>query len=1567
MAQTDPKGDAVRRQIDGLRKKLLDLTLRNRMLNYRPSKRLSIEIVDEDSSYLHRMLVEEGKKMSFVGLPDPVSSLFATKELGAHDDPVALGEFRKAAEEELDAFVENAATPLAQLDSKLNTKELESLLQPKLRTILRESHLASEELGVNTLFLTLGVLSWREEEEKPCLAPLLFVPVRLEQQANGIVKLRHDGGDVGSNLPLEAKLQELNLRLPPWDDEKEVAEYFSEVESTIRSRADWAVDRNAVSLSFFSYEKYAMYVDLSGDMWPEGAKPWDNPDLRAMLGEGYSSPESSIGDSTFIDEVRSVVESREVFDADASQTIALIRAKEGLSIVVEGPPGTGKSQTITNVISEAVAAGKTVLFVSAKRAALDVVKRKLQEADLGPMCLDLHDKLANRREFYAEIKRTVERGLTVRDEEAKVARLTELRDRLNTHSSANNDPLPEYGCSPFEAMSILAGLPIEAAEDREGRVEFEGMRKLTTADIQSALPLVRALQARLGPVGMPTAHPFWGAEIDYLDPGTRLDLQEDLQKALGAVQAAETGWSCALAELGVALASTERNATLLRACVLFASSAPELEGVNLNEPDWPSEADAVRIVTAAIRERNEIRAKLAPMVKEPIWTSDLSSAKEVLTHYGSKWYKVLLGRYRRVRRDLIALLNEALDDDRLLEVIKTVRKAQADDREIEKQDGRMRRLFGAQWKAAATDTEAIERILNWVLQLKSSIKDGQVPADFLDYFSQRHDPAMLKQPVEAACAGQADAVASCNIVAQLLKYPTQGIETTDLSVLRSKLIAWQEGLPKLSDYVMFSEARRKALAGRLNAAVDVADRWSLASERLETSFIRSYYTGVLRDAMQQRPELRTFERKAHEAAIEEFGALDSFKLRYNRAHVRMAHFKRLPTFANSTGNLLQLKLQCELQRRHKPIRWIMKQAGEAIQRIKPVFMMSPLTVAIHIPPEAPLFDLVVFDEASQIRPEDALSAIARAKQCIVVGDTRQMPPSSFFDKLMEDDEPEDEDDLTQEARKLESVLSLMSAVVIGKVRRPDLRWHYRSIHPSLIQPSNEMFYDNRLIVFPSPGTDQTGNRIGMEFHHHPDTVYEGGSKNRVNRMEATLVADRVLNHLKSFPGDSLLVAAMNKPQADLIYDEVAKRERANPELFAAFRERHPNEPLEIKNLETVQGDERDVVLVSITYGRDSGGVIRQQFGPILQDGGERRLNVLFTRARKRCEVFSNMSADDIRAEEGRPGVRALKRYLRFAESGFLSDSAPTGLLEESPFEEEVGDALRDNGYEVHCQVGSEGFRIDLAVVDPSRPGRYVLGIECDGATYHSARSARDRDKLRQMVLENRGWRMHRIWSHDWWQDRDGETERLIQAVGEAITDAPEEPEPEPVLFDTEILTESTNESSTDPSRCYVSTAITPVHDEAGFMSFVQSVVETEGPICLALLLSRIKETGLPGVSKLKLERHIARNPELYRFCADGIYCHAAQLQIVRDWSQRPAKEKKVELITEPELTAAVIATVRNSFGITERELPSAALKLLGFSRAVGTSVERVEAIAEKLLQSGELTKSEQGALRVPHA
>jgi very-short-patch-repair endonuclease len=460
------------------------------------------------------------------------------------------------------------------------------------------------------------------------------------------------------------------------------------------------------------------------------------------------------------------------------------------------------------------------------------------------------------------------------------------------------------------------------------------------------------------------------------------------------------------------------------------------------------------------------------------------------------------------------------------------------------------------------------------------------------------------------------------------------------------------------------------------------------------------------------------------------------------------------------SELALIRHQIGLQRRHRPIRDLMKRSGKAIQALKPCFMMGPMSVAQYLAPGYLEFDLVIMDEASQLRPEDAIGAIARAKQAVIVGDDMQLPPTSFFDRIDDGDDLDEEEIVV--GQREESVLRLAAQ----RFRSRMLSWHYRSRDEALIAFSNWKFYNSRLILFPSP--KHGAGRTGIEFNY----VVGGQFTRGVNEVEARAVAEAAVAHVKAHPTRSAIIVAMNILQRDRIRRHVDELTRGQPFLAVEEDAGLRIEPFDVKNLENVQGDERDVVFISMTYGLDPGsGRVLQRFGPINGEYGHRRLNVLFSRARKKMIVFSSMRHGDIvLAENSALGVQSLRDFLYYAETKQLRmDATPVGSGRPpgSDFEVAVAAALAGHGYDCVAQLGVAGFFLDIAVRDPDNPESFLLGVECDGATYHSTQSARDRDRLRQDVLESLGWRIERVWSTDWFTDPAAEIRRLVGCVESA--------------------------------------------------------------------------------------------------------------------------------------------------------------------------------------------------------
>ncbi len=536
-------------------------------------------------------------------------------------------------------------------------------------------------------------------------------------------------------------------------------------------------------------------------------------------------------------------------------------------------------------------------------------------------------------------------------------------------------------------------------------------------------------------------------------------------------------------------------------------------------------------------------------------------------------------------------------------------------------------------------------------------------------------------------------------------------------------------------------------------------------DRLPDCYRLTIFEHTVESSLWQTDALKNFSRQSLEKAREHYRELDRQLLNFTRIQIAHEASLRKAPPGNSKGRVAEftemglIRHEVQKQRRHCRIRDLLLRAGQAVQALKPCMMMSPLSVAQYLAPEGIQFDLVIMDEASQIKPEDALGTLLRAKQIVVVGDPKQLPPTSFFDRT-------DEDVMDEEATPLDNAESVLEVAMkaFQPVRR--LRWHYRSQHESLIHFSNDRFYDQDLVVFPSATTDSS--RLGIRHHYVEGASFVGSC----NVKEAQAVVAAIVEHARTSPDESLGVGTFNLKQRDCISEllyKMCEQDSSAREAIDRLNENHDR--LFVKNLESLQGDERDVIFISYTYGPDpDNGKVMNRFGPITGNYGWRRLNVLITRARLRVEIFSSMKSSEINGGPDKSfGVNAMKDYLEFAKIGRLPDRGLTsGREPDSPFEVAVSRVVRRMGLQVVPQVGVAGYFIDLGVLCPGSQGDFLLGIECDGAAYHSAKSARDRDRLREEVIRKRGWNLHRVWSTDWFLNQKHEEERLMQAIRQCL-------------------------------------------------------------------------------------------------------------------------------------------------------------------------------------------------------
>lgn len=1276
---------ALAQSLAEVRKSLLDLTRRNRLLNLGKRGRGALQIVDEVPEFVWRRLVLEGKAFDFrareesevpiAGDPEPAAPESATGANPVLDlAPVASQKDVASAERHRDRWLQ---TPLAGPQ-----------LQAQLLHLAREARVAQDEQGTNVLYLALGIVRWREPGATDVVstAPLLFVPVALERKD---VHSRHalttSDEDVVLN-PCFLELCErifatkLDLALP--EPDQDLAPWLERAKAAVTAieGLEFAPE---VWLGLFSFSKLAMHADLAPERWPATTPLAAHPLLGSLLGTGTAAFVGA-GDAPIDPEQLDKLPPEKswlVVDADSSQETAVRTALLGRSLVIEGPPGTGKSQTITNLIAEFLAAGKTVLFVAEKAAALEVVQRRLQAVGLDECVLEMHSRTKSKRAVLDELERAIAGATDAPAAAAPADEVQRLRTRLDEHAKALHTPFGALAVSAYSAMTRA----VAQREAPESTAELRELVLWTKDDLALASEGLATLDARLARFRSVPTRPWRGAAPAAADFATKQAILRTLEPLRSAAGDLAQG-----------------------ARAFGAESLQELAAVGSGDAVTGASHALVQERAAARAAWRERFGDTATAFAEPgaFAARRRTQAKSLFRMVSPSWY--------REGKELRALVKPGLLDD--------------GDADLKALDALQR------------DRDLSQEIAATIAKLEAPFRAAW------DAFVQ---------------AASIDAEAFFGAARDAVRFTT----------LETRIAPLPAAIEELQDEVDFVQARRTCASPRIAPFVAWALSEAAAPARgqLTACFERHFWRLFADAALAVHEGLRSFVGEDHEALLKRFQTEDRRFLEATRARLLAKVRMRRPDLdvdADKQSKLGILKAELRKKRRNLALRRLFEVAGDVILRLKPCLLMSPISVAQHLAPGGIAFDVVIFDEASQVTPADALGAIARGKQVILVGDEKQLPPTAFFEKLESADVATEEAvDPGAIARDLPSILSLGFAK-FPRAQQCMLRWHYRSRHQSLIEFSNASFYSGLLRTFPSPQQDRS--ELGLVFRFVENGVYQRG-QGQHNPVEARVVAEAVLEHARKRRKKTLGVGAFSVAQQRAIEDELERllRDEEDPEV-ERFLTGDTEEPFFVKNLETIQGDERDVIFLSVGYGKDQAGKVAMNFGPLNQDGGWRRLNVLVTRARERCVLYASIRSSDLDLGKTQArGVQALKEYLHLAEHGTaLATSAPRGD-HDSPLEAAIAQALREKGHEVHAQIGAAGFSIDLAIVDPAHPGRYLLGIECDGATYHSSPTARDRDRLREEVLRRLGWRIVRVWSTDWFKRRERAFARLVQQVDEA--------------------------------------------------------------------------------------------------------------------------------------------------------------------------------------------------------
>ncbi|MGG5886340.1 DUF4011 domain-containing protein [Falsiroseomonas sp. HC035] len=1469
--------DALAEQLEAARRGLLDLSTRNRLLALpQPGRsRGVVRLDDEDAGFVLSALLD-GRGFGFEAAHDAPEAAPRRGRRTVRAEGVATADADQSRED-------------ARRDNRLRVRLPREDLARRLRDLMQDARTAREETGIATLSLAIGGLLWRDPAtpETERLAPLALLPVALERQGvSQNFRLKGNGAELEENLSLRQKLlAEFRVELPPFPEEEfDLAAWTAAVKAAIGAREGWDVVSDSLAVGLFSFQKFLMWRDLD-----PAANPGllTQPVIRALVGGEQLETTAPFGDDADVDAEIPVERLDHVMEMDGSQSLAAEAVRRGGHVVIQGPPGTGKSQSIATIIAQAVLDGRTVLFVAEKLAALEVVERRLAQVGLGPACLELHSEKQSKRAVLDELRATLARPpVAMPDRAPVVRRLGALRGRLNQHARAMGAAVGESDRALHAVVGGLAarrvaGVPVP--DFALAAAEWDAAR------IAAARAAVAELAATAG-----GARSIWRG-VGEIQPMA----QERLMARLPALIRALSAGAAALASAG---SPGRQEAGRLLALSRAVAAAPAHDRAAMAHPAWA--ADPGPLARAAAATALVAAASRDPRLKPgALRVGGLAEARATLAA-GGGFFSFLSTAQRNAKALAAQVVAEGAP---VLPALEAALAAQDAARSLE--DATLRAAFGTLWG----DAPAMAALVDWRAQ------HGAAAAAALAGGMAVLDAA----PVEAAIAAQ-DELAEATGFDVTAAF---GVADPPLAEVTARLGDWAAEPEALPAWLAWRRAREAAGDALAPLAERLADG-RLAPEAAAESFADALDEALLKAAMRARPELAAFDGAGFDRLLADFAEADAARIELARAEAAATHAAALARVREMQGFRLLLG-EFEKRRGHLPVRELLLRAGGAVQAAKPVFLMSPLSVAQFLAPPHGLrpglsFDLLVMDEASQIEPVDALGAIARCRQVVVVGDDRQMPPTRFFQRMTSEDEAPDQEEFSDnvEAREVESILGLANARGVPNVM---LRWHYRSRHESLIATSNAQFYGGRLMVLPSPRGRSPA--LGLSLVR-VDGQWEAGAG--VNRAEAQAVAEAVLRHAKETPGETLGVAAFSLRQRDAILDAVEKLRRED-DTAEAFFTAHPQEPFFVKNLENVQGDERDAMFVSVGYAKGADGKVAMRFGPLSLEGGERRLNVLITRAKTRCVVFSGLGAEDIDLERARgPGVAALKTFLQFAAGG--DHRRATGGAAEAPLARLIAGEIAAAGLEPVARVGSAGVFLDVAA---RQEGNFLLGVEADAAEWAAMRAARDRDRGRGAALGRMGWRLHRAWSLAWLQRPEAERARLRAALGLA-----------PPVAEAAL-------AGADPGLAVPYVEAAPVVDRtvpipdtpfAGLADTLAEVIRVEQPVHGEAVLERARllwgVDSLGAAERAALQQALRLATQLQGVSEAAGFWTAEDAGPVAPRDRRAVAPhlRRAALLPPAEIAAAAQALLEALPGSTEAELVAGVVRLLGLEPAAAPGV-----------------------------
>ena len=1353
------KGKPISKQTQWERK-LLDLSMRNQLLNLR-IRSFGIPLLTSNLSRLEDAL-SDNTEFSLLGRPVEwtihkidVTNTESLADLGPYEELISL---------EMDHH---------RIHSWMGEKELER----SISKLYRASKSAMEENGASTLYLALGMLRWFENERSSSgyYAPIILVPVDIIRKSASkgyYIKQRDDEARINITL-LEYLKQKFDIDITGLDpiplDEHgiDVIKIFTIFRQAVMNQNRWDVVETSI-LGNFSFSQFVMWNDIHS----REKELSQNKIVQALI-SGSIEWDTSIPEAVETDEPYLPV------PVDASQIKAINMAANGVSFVLHGPPGTGKSQTITALIANALTKGKTVLFVAEKMAALEVVQKRLQALGIDAFCLELHSNKTVKKNVLNQLKQAVELrvwGMST-DYEKKLADINQMRSSLDAYGKALYAERP-CGMNFRELMDRYESIP---EETRLLQVDRRTIESITLGELNKRQDLIRRLYVVGKDVDRKSFELFKDIHVEAYSQSLRSGIEDGIYDYDRSVRSLTENVKDLCQELQTAKPQTKAEwISFMEELEALSEYGSHLEEIHLWENLKGDYEKAERYID--LREAFQERKQYMERLWNPYFLKQ--SMNPYLLQYNQAQSKLLGKKHAvdAVRNEIQKYASFEVQADKIPAILNGIESY----RMLEINTQTAFDNVPSLWRNRLTETikkvdlqkqkENFEKLSAINSPLLEKIKD--LPPDKAKALSQQAENCLDAFDQVVDLEGK---------IYQLLGIKQEVKDDNWPCGVQVYYHSIQDNLSDLRDWIDYQAVVKECKEQELDEIVRLYESGT-EEEELKAIYLKTVYRTLIRSIIAQEPALDRFTGTSFNDRILQYKKEEEELLNLTKEEMfyRLSH--NLPTGHESPEIMKEMAI---LRRaitsggRGITIRSLFEQIPHILTKLCPCMLMSPISVAQYLSVDTDLFDIVVFDEASQMPTCKAVGVLARGKNAVIVGDPNQMPPTSFFSSSLADEDNLDMEDL-------DSILDDCLALGMPETH---LKWHYRSRHESLIAFSNQEYYENSMLTFPSVNDRERRVRLVTV-----DGTFDR-KKGRVNEREGQAVIKEILRryHTDELKDKSIGIVTFNIAQQGLIEDLLEAECAKDLEFDKWVNEKE--EPLFVKNLENVQGDERDVILFSIGFGPDEDGKLSLNFGPLNKEGGWKRLNVAVSRAREDMLVFSSMTPEMIDLNRSKAkGVEGLKNFLEFADRGKLQiQSYSESGQKAKGVQEAICRALQDAGYTVQKDVGHSNFRVDIAVVDPYDPNEYILGIILDGDSYRSTENTKDREVAQLQVLRNLGWELHRIWVMDWWDNKDREITKTINVLEKqkeiARTHIKHYDEDGPVSEKIRDLAETKNESS----------------------------------------------------------------------------------------------------------------------------------------------------------------------------